>query len=112
MEFVHKIVDIAKRASENNTVINVGLGAVFAILGARSYNQQKIIEALEAEKESLTKTNKSIRNTLWDWKQQLYAEAASDSALVPLARLYEIYGEAAPPQQSAPGNLFLSLLLI
>ncbi|XP_045808198.1 uncharacterized protein LOC123902495 [Trifolium pratense] len=104
MEFVYKIVDIAKRASNNNTVINVGLVASFAILGVRSMNQQNLIEALEAEKESLTKSNKSIRKTLWDWKQQLYADAATDSASVPLSRLQAIYGEAPPPEHSTTGD--------
>lgn len=112
MEFVYKIVDIAKRASNNNAVINVGLFSSFALLGVRSWNQQNAVEALEAEKESLTKSNKSIRKTLWDWKQQLYAEAATDSAPVPLERLQAIYGEAPPPQHSAFGNSFLSLLFI
>ncbi|KAJ1377935.1 hypothetical protein SESBI_48360 [Sesbania bispinosa] len=109
MEFVLKIVDTAKRASNNNTVINVCLIASFVTLGVRSINQQKIIEALEAEKESLTKSNKSIRKTIWDWKQQLYAEASTDSALVPLARLKAIYGEAPPPKRTTLGNSLLSL---
>jgi hypothetical protein len=112
MEFVYKIVEIAKRASNNNTVINVGLVASFAILGVRSMNQQNLIEALEAEKESLTKSNKSIRKTLWDWKQQLYADAATDSASVPLARLQAVYGEAPPPEHSTTGNSFWFLPLI
>lgn len=102
MEFVNKIVDTAKRASNNNTVINVGLVASFAILAARSFNQQKTIEAVEAEKESLVKSNKSIKKTIWDSKEQLYAEASTDSALVPLARLKAIYGDG--------NNSFLSLL--
>lgn len=113
MEFVNKLVDTVKRASNNNTVINVCLVASFATLGLRSMNQQNLIEALEAEKESLAKSNKAIRKTIWDWKQQLYAEASTDSAVVPLARLKAIYGEAPPaPQNSQLGNLFLSLHLL
>ncbi|XP_004495256.1 uncharacterized protein [Cicer arietinum] len=104
MEFVHKIVDIAKRASNNDTVINFGLLASFAILGVRSMNQQNTLAALEAEKESLIKSNKSIRKTLWDWKQQLYAESSTDSALISLDKLQAIYGEAPPPQQSTHGD--------
>ncbi|KAF2296733.1 hypothetical protein GH714_001509 [Hevea brasiliensis] len=34
---------------------------------------------------------------MWDWKQQLFAEADSDAALVPLARLKSIYGEVPSP---------------
>ncbi|XP_020222633.1 uncharacterized protein LOC109805090 [Cajanus cajan] len=104
MEFVNRVVDVAKRAANNNTVINVCLMASFGILCVRSLNQQNTIEALEAEKESLTKSNKSIRKTMWDWKQQLYAEASTDSAVVPLARLQAIYGEAPPPQRATFGD--------
>lgn len=108
MEFFNRIVGIATRAANSNTVINVCLMASFATLGVRSMNQQNAIEAMEAEKESLTKSNKSIRKTMWDWKQQLYAEAMADSAVVPLARLKAIYGEGPPPQRDTLGNTFLS----
>lgn len=111
MELVSKIVDAATRALNNNTVINVCLVASFATLGIRSLNQQKLIEALEAEKEKLVKSNKAMRNTMWDWKQQLFAEASSDSALVPLARLQAIYGEAPLPEHATPGNSNLSVYL-
>ncbi|XP_027367303.1 uncharacterized protein LOC113873401 [Abrus precatorius] len=99
-----RIVEAAKRITQSNTVINVCLVASFVTLGLRSFNQQRTIDALEAEKENLEKSNKSIRKTIWDWKQQLYAEASSDSALVPLARLKAIYGEAPPPQRPAHGD--------
>ncbi|KAK7278526.1 hypothetical protein RJT34_23556 [Clitoria ternatea] len=104
MEFVNRIVETAKRAANNNTVINVCLVASFVTLGIRSLKQQKTIEALEAERESLVKSNKSIRKTIWEWKQQLYAEASTDSAVVPLDRLKAIYGEAPPPQRSKLGD--------
>jgi len=110
MEFVNRIVDIAARAANNNTLINVCLVASFATLGVRSMNQQWTIEALEAEKESLAKSNKSIRRTIWNWKQQLYAEASTDSSVVPLARLKAIYGDAPPPPRV--GNSFTSLILL
>lgn len=70
-------------------------------------NQQKDIEALEAEKDSLRKSNKAMKKTMWDWKQQLFAEAESDAALVPLARLKAIYGEAPSPPI---GTLYLVTL--
>ncbi|KAG4982848.1 hypothetical protein JHK87_027597 [Glycine soja] len=57
------------RAVNSNAVINVCLLASFATLDVRSMNQKKSIEALQDEKESLTKSNKSIRKTSWDWKQ-------------------------------------------
>ncbi|XP_022766345.1 uncharacterized protein LOC111311236 [Durio zibethinus] len=97
MEFANKLVALATRAANNNVVINVCLVTSFAVLGIRSLNQQKVIEALEAEKESLTKTNKAMKNTMWDWKQQLFAEATSNTPLVPLANLKIIYGESPSP---------------
>lgn len=112
MEFVNRIVDIATRAVNSNAVINVCLLASFATLDVRSMNQKKSIEALQDEKESLTKSNKSIRKTLWDWKQQLYAEASADSAVVPLARLKAIYGEAPPPPRATLGNSLTCLPLM
>ncbi|KAF7837413.1 3-isopropylmalate dehydratase large subunit, chloroplastic isoform B [Senna tora] len=98
MEFVNKIVGTVTRALNNNTFINICLVASFATLGVRSANQQKVIEALEAEKENIVKSNKDMRKAMWDWKQQLFAEASTDSAVVPLARLKAIYGEAPTPQ--------------
>lgn len=97
MEFANRLVGAAMRATNNNTVINVCLVGSFLALSVRSMNQQKDIEALEAEKDSLRKSNKAMKKTMWDWKQQLFAEAESDAALVPLARLKAIYGEAPSP---------------
>ncbi|XP_034675099.1 uncharacterized protein LOC117906234 isoform X1 [Vitis riparia] len=96
MEWGNRVMSIAGRAANNNTVINVLLVGSFAALTVRSVNQQRNIEALEAEKESLVKTNKALKKTVWDWKQQLFAEPQP----VPLARLKAIYGEA-PPLQTA-----------
>ncbi|KAI4345900.1 hypothetical protein L6164_012986 [Bauhinia variegata] len=104
MEFVNRIVDAAKRGTSNNKLINVCLGASFVTLYVRSMNQQKVIDSLEAEKESLVKSNKAMKKTMWDWKQQLYAEASSDSPLVPLARIKAIYGDATDPQNSTVGK--------
>ncbi|KAJ9167085.1 hypothetical protein P3X46_021762 [Hevea brasiliensis] len=97
MEFANRLVGAAMRASNNNTVINVCLVGSFVVLSVRSVSQQKDIEALEAEKDSLIKSNKALKKTMWDWKQQLFAEADSDAALVPLARLKSIYGEVPSP---------------
>ncbi|KAF2291398.1 hypothetical protein GH714_023657 [Hevea brasiliensis] len=62
-----------------------------------SVNQQKDIEALEAEKGSLIKSNKAMKKIMWNWKQKLSVEADSNAALVPLARLKTIYGEVPTP---------------
>ncbi|XP_015885674.2 uncharacterized protein LOC107421052 [Ziziphus jujuba] len=94
MEVANRIANAVIRAVNNNTVINVCLVGSFVALGVRSVNQQKYIEALEAEKDSLVKSNKAMKKTMWDWKQQLFAESESHEALIPLARLKAIYGEA------------------
>ncbi|GLT61166.1 hypothetical protein SLA2020_338900 [Shorea laevis] len=99
MEFANRVVSAAKKATNNNAVINVCLVGSFAALAVRSVSQQRNIEALEAHKDSLTHSNKAMKKAMWEWKQQLFAEASStDSALVPLARLKAIYGEAVEPQ--------------
>ncbi|OMO55533.1 hypothetical protein COLO4_35932 [Corchorus olitorius] len=118
MEVANKLVGLATRAVNSNVVVDVCLVGSFAVLGIRSLNQQKDIEALEAQKESLTKTNKAMKKIIWDSKQQLYAEAAaSDSPLVPLANLKAIYGEAPSPptvdaakqgSKSAASNLIIA----
>ncbi|POO00114.1 hypothetical protein TorRG33x02_038920 [Trema orientale] len=94
MEFVNKLVNAAARAANNSTVINVCLVGSFMVLSIRSVSQQKDIQALEAQKDSLIKSNKAVKKSIWESKQTLFAEADSDSALVPLARLKAIYGEA------------------
>lgn len=91
----------AMKYLNNDTVINVFLVGAFGGLTLRSLNQQRQIEALESERESLVKSNKSTRQTIWDWKQSLYADAqaTTNKPIVPLDKLKSIYGEN--PQQSA-----------
>ncbi|KAA8546403.1 hypothetical protein F0562_002858 [Nyssa sinensis] len=96
MEWASRAMSAASKASSNNTVINVFLLGCFGALSIRSVNQQRNIEALEAEKESLVKANKAMKKAMWDWKQQLFAEASADAPLVPLSKLKAIYGEASP----------------
>ncbi|BFG19095.1 hypothetical protein CerSpe_053690 [Prunus speciosa] len=100
MEFANKAVSAATRAAKNKTVINVCLVGSFIALSVRSVKQQNDIESLEAEKASLIKSNKASKQTMLNWKQQLYAEASSTdgAVLVPLARLKAIYGEAPVAQ--------------
>ncbi|KAK3036791.1 hypothetical protein RJ639_030821 [Escallonia herrerae] len=103
MEFTAKAINAANRAASSNTVINAFLAGTFIALSIRSVKQQKEIEALEAEKESLLKSNKAIKNAVWEWKQQLYAEAAeADKAVVPLSKLRAIYGEAPTLSSEVP----------
>lgn len=97
------------KAANNNTVIDVCLVGSFLALCYRSVTQQKDIEALEAEKNSLIRSNKAMKKAMWDWKQQLFAEASSESALVPLSRLKVIYGEAPAPQT---GTLFIYFFML
>ncbi|GAB4859576.1 hypothetical protein Ancab_011044 [Ancistrocladus abbreviatus] len=95
MELAARAINIVTRLINSNTFVNICLVGSFVALGVRSVNQQKLIEALEAEKESLVNSNKTMKKTIWDWKHQLFAEAASpESAIVPLSTLKAIYGEA------------------
>lgn len=98
MESASRLVGALMKATNNNTVIDICLVGSFLALCYRSVKQQKDIEAMEAEKNTLIKSNKDMKKAMWDWKQQLFAEASSESALVPLSRLKVIYGESPAPQ--------------
>ncbi|CAA7048130.1 unnamed protein product [Microthlaspi erraticum] len=100
----NKIAMLLSEAMNSNAVINTCLGVSFVVLGLRSDKQQKYVEALQEQKESLFKSNKEMKVTMWEWKQQLFAEAASagNSAVVPLSTLKAIYGEVTTTTQ--PGD--------
>ncbi|XP_039142906.1 uncharacterized protein LOC120280203 [Dioscorea cayenensis subsp. rotundata] len=76
-------------------VVSLFLVGAFAVLGFRSAAQQRQIETLEDEKESLRSGNKAMSTTMWEWRQSLFALAESDplSFPIPLARLRSIYSE-------------------
>ncbi|KAL7599952.1 uncharacterized protein LOC111903510 [Lactuca sativa] len=102
MELATKAMEFANRAASNNTVINIFLVGAFGGLAVRSLNQQRQIEALESQRDSLVKSNKSMRQTIWEWKQKLYTEAEADKKpIVPLSKLKSIYGEVPTLPQSA-----------
>ncbi|XP_047323797.1 uncharacterized protein LOC124927438 [Impatiens glandulifera] len=105
MELPERVANLVRRAASSNVVLNSALIGVFAVLTARSYIQQKDIAVLEAQKQSLVISNKAMKKTIWDWKQQLFseAEASSDKSLIPLSRLKAIYGEAPAAIQSSDG---------
>lgn len=102
---MEKAVNALNRAANSNALMNVLLLGCFGALSVRSMYQQREIEALEAEKDSLLKANKGIKATIWDWKKQLFAEAeaaeaapkdsknSKEAPLVPLSKLKAIYGE-------------------
>ncbi|XP_010456326.1 PREDICTED: uncharacterized protein LOC104737767 [Camelina sativa] len=94
----NKIAMFLSEAINNNAVINTCLGVSFVVLGLRSDQQHKYVEALAEHKDSLSKSNKAMKVTMWEWKQQLFAEAAS--AVVPLSTLKAIYGEVTATTQS------------
>ncbi|XP_044475093.1 uncharacterized protein LOC123203000 [Mangifera indica] len=104
MEFANKLSNLAIKAVNSDAVVNTFLAVSLLAITVRSVNQQKDIKALESEKESLVNANKAIKKTMWDWKQQLFAEAASESLLVPLATLKSIYGEAPTPSTGEAVN--------
>ncbi|KAL3511559.1 hypothetical protein ACH5RR_024276 [Cinchona calisaya] len=106
---MEKAVNALNRAANNNALMNVLLIGCFGALSVRSMNQQREIEALEAEKNSLLKANKGINATIWDWKKHLFAEAeaaeaakdskdsSKEAPVVPLSKLKAIYGEVTTP---------------
>lgn len=94
---------VSQAASNRNTVITVLIASSFVGLCFRSAKQQRDIEGLEAQKDSLAKSNNAIKRTLWDWKQQLLSESSSASdPVIPLHRLKSIYGEAVQPTTPTP----------
>ncbi|KAG2305079.1 hypothetical protein Bca4012_064156 [Brassica carinata] len=57
-----------------------------------------------SQNDSLFKSNKELKVTMWHWKQQLFAEATSagtSTVVVPLSTLKAFYGEATTTTQSA-----------
>lgn len=97
MEMAGRAMNLATRVINNNICVDVFLGGCFVALGVRSANQQRDIETLEAQNESLIQSNKALKKSIWESKQTLYAEASSPSAIVPLSKLKAIYGEAVLP---------------
>lgn len=100
MEYANKAIELINKAASNNKVINSFLGITFVALSLKSFSQQKNIETLETHKDSLLKSNKAIKTTIWDWKQQLYAQAqAQGSSVIPIDKIKAIFGDAptTPP---------------
>lgn len=108
---MEQVFSTLNRAVNSNAVINTLLLGVFGVLAARSGLQERTIEALQEEKDSLLKSNKAIKSTIWEWKQKLYAEAEANphKPLVPLSTLKSIYGEVVAPASPIPsGNPIIS----
>ncbi|WOG84573.1 hypothetical protein DCAR_0103757 [Daucus carota subsp. sativus] len=103
MEYANKVIGFVNKAASNNTVINSFLGFAFVALSVRSFNQQKTIETLETQKESLLKSNKAIKKTIWEWKQQLYAQPQGGFAL-PVDKIKPIFGDAPTPAAPPAGS--------
>lgn len=94
----NKIAMLVSEARNKNAVINTCLGVSFIVLGLRSDKQQKYVEALQEQKDSLFKSNKEMKVTMWHWKQQLFADTST--VVVPLSTLKAIYGEVTTNTQS------------
>ncbi|KAL8482153.1 hypothetical protein ACS0TY_028349 [Phlomoides rotata] len=96
-------ISLLNRAVNSNAVVNTCLAGVFAVLSVRSWAQEQTIKVLEEEKDSLLKSNKGMKNAMWEWKQALYAEAEADpkKALVPLSTIKSIYGDVVTPNSGA-----------
>ncbi|KAF3646331.1 putative protein isoform X2 [Capsicum chacoense] len=104
MELANKVGDAVSKALNSNKVLNVVLLGAFGLLCARSVQQQRNMEVLEAEKESLLNSNKAMKTTMWDWKQQLFAEAALPNPLIPPSKLKSIYGEVQTATSFSGGD--------
>ncbi|KAK4359074.1 hypothetical protein RND71_021303 [Anisodus tanguticus] len=104
MELASKVGDTVSKALNCNKVLNVVLLGAFGLLCARSVQQQRNIEVLEAEKDTLLNSNKAMKKAMWDWKQQLFAEAALPNAILPLSKLKSIYGEVQTATTSSVGT--------
>ncbi|XP_025883905.1 uncharacterized protein [Solanum lycopersicum] len=104
MELASKVGDAVSKALNSNKVLNVVLMSAFGLLCMRSVQQQKNMEVLEAEKDSLLKSNKAMKKDMWDWKQQLFAEAELPNPLIPLSKIKAIYGDVQTTT-STSGNI-------
>lgn len=94
---VNRVIGFVNKAASNNTVVNCFLGFTFVALSVRSLNQQKCIETLETQNESLLKSNKAIKKTIWDWKQQLYSQSQNPDSVFPVDNIKTIFGDAPTP---------------
>ncbi|XP_077211834.1 uncharacterized protein LOC143847052 [Tasmannia lanceolata] len=103
MERAGKVLDLF---GKRENMIHLFLGGAFVALSVRSMSQQNEIQALEAEKETLSKRNKAMKKAMWDWKQQLFREESENSSFpVPLSKLKSIYGDIiSTTQQGVAGE--------
>ncbi|KAJ1258033.1 hypothetical protein BS78_10G042900 [Paspalum vaginatum] len=95
-----------KLTEQREKVTSALLLGSFVALGWRSAVQQREIDGLEAEKNSLRATNSSMSSAMWAWREELFSLAAAPSSPISLSRLRHIYGEEepAPPGPNQPGS--------
>lgn len=105
MEWTSKVGEAVNKAVNSNKVLNVVLLGAFGFLCVRSVQQQRNIQVLETEKDSFLNSNKAMKKAMWDWKQQLFAEADIPNPILPLSKLKSIYGEA-PTSSGIMPSLF------
>ncbi|RLN11292.1 hypothetical protein C2845_PM09G02980 [Panicum miliaceum] len=97
-----------KLTEHREKVISALLLGSFLALGWRSAEQQREIEDLEAEKNSLRAANASMSTAMWAWREELFSLAVAPSSPIPVSRLRHIYGEeevAPPAAHKQPGSL-------
>ncbi|XP_009630941.1 uncharacterized protein LOC107762618 [Nicotiana tabacum] len=104
MEWTSKVGEAVNKAVNSNKVLNVVLLGAFGFLCVRSVQQQRNIQVLETEKDSFLNSNKAMKKAMWDWKQQLFAEADLPNPLLPLSKLKSIYGEVQTAPTSSGGD--------
>ncbi|TVU12589.1 hypothetical protein EJB05_46240, partial [Eragrostis curvula] len=96
----------AKLTEHREKVISGLLLGSFVALGWWSSEQQREIDDLEAEKNSLRAANSSMSSAMWAWREELFALAAAPSPPISTSRLRHIYGEEEPavPAPKQPGS--------
>ena len=96
-----------KLTEHREKVVSALLLGSFLALGWRSVEQQREIEGLEAEKNSLRAANASMSTAMWAWREELFSLAAAPSSPISVSRLRHIYGEeevAPPAAPKQPGG--------
>ncbi|OAY85472.1 uncharacterized protein LOC109718019 [Ananas comosus] len=89
---------VARVLGNKENVIHALLLGTFVVLGFRSEEQQRQIEALEAERSSLRAANSAMSAAMWSWRETLFRLADSPPPHpISLSRLRAIYGEDEPP---------------
>ncbi|KAJ3683632.1 hypothetical protein LUZ60_013859 [Juncus effusus] len=102
MEAIKALSD--KLFAHRENVVHVLLLGSFVALGFRSSEQQKEIDALEAEKAKLRSENAANSAAMWSVRESLFRLSEEESGrpvIISASRLRAIYGEEEPAAASS-----------